>query len=171
MEGADALGLVAEIGIAIAGFAGVIATLRAPGGRIGAYAAMRIGNLLAYSALAVLLALVPFGLHFAGLTNAAVWTLSSSAMTALVAAVFLGTVQIGYARGALPAIEDRAPGQRLFIPYAIAMPTGIIVLQLANAALVHQVWPFYLGLLALTAHSLFLFAYILFAPSRAEVKP
>jgi hypothetical protein len=171
MEGADALGMIAEVGITIAGFAGVIATLRSPGGKIGAYAAMRIGNLLAYSALAVLLALVPFGLHFAGLTGATVWTLSSSAMAALVAVVFLGTLQVGYAKSALPTMEDRAPGQRLFVPYAIVMPTGIVVLQLANAASFRQLWPFYLGLLALTAHSLFLFAYILFAPSRAEVKP
>jgi hypothetical protein len=170
VEGADALGLIAEIGIAIAGFAGVIATLRAPGGRIGAYAAMRIGNLLAYSALAVLLALVPSGLHFAGLTNATIWMLSSSAMTALVCAVFLGTIQVGYVRGALPAMEERAPGQRLFVPYSIALPTGIIALQLANAAFFRELWPFYLGLLALTAHSLFLFAYILFAPSKAELQ-
>ena len=91
-------------------------------------------------------------------------------MVALVAAVFLGTIQVGFARGALPAMEDRAPGQRLFAPYAVAMPTGIIVLQLANAAFFRQLWPFYVGLLALTAHSLFLFAYILLAPSRAEVQ-
>lgn len=31
MEGREGLGLIAEIGIAVAGFAGVIATLRAPG--------------------------------------------------------------------------------------------------------------------------------------------
>ena len=171
MEGGDALGLIAEIGIAITGLAGVIATLRAPGGRIGAYGAMRIGNLVAYSAPAVLLAIIPFGLAFAGLPSASVWMLSSSAMAAVVAVVFLGTIQIGYVGGALPATEDRAPGQRLFVPYAIAVPTGIIALQLANAAFLHQLWPFYLGLLGLTAHSLFLFAYILFAPSRAEMKP
>jgi hypothetical protein len=45
MEGADALGLIAEVGIAIVGFAGVIATLRASGGRIGSYAAVRIAML------------------------------------------------------------------------------------------------------------------------------
>jgi hypothetical protein len=77
VEGGDALGLIAEISIAVAGFAGVVATLRAP---------------------------------------------------------------------------------------------GIIVLQLANALCFRQLWPFFLGLLALTAHSLLLFAYILFAPSRAEVQ-
>jgi hypothetical protein len=34
VEGADVLGLIAEIGIAVAGFAGVVATLRAPRGTI-----------------------------------------------------------------------------------------------------------------------------------------
>jgi len=126
VEGGDALGLIAEVSIAVAGFA--------------------------------------------GLTSATIWTLSSSAMAALVAAVFLGTIHIGYARGALPALGNRAPGQRLFTPYAIGMPTGIIVLQLANALFFRQLWPFFLGLLARTAHSLLLFAYILFAPSRAEVQ-
>ena len=60
MEGADALGLIAEVGIAIAGFAGVVATLRAPRGRVRAYAAFRIGILLGLSASTVLLALLPF---------------------------------------------------------------------------------------------------------------
>ena len=73
MEGGDALGLIAEVGIAIAGFAGVIAALRAPGGRIAPYAAFRIGTLLGTSALAVLLALLPFAFHFAGLTSATIW--------------------------------------------------------------------------------------------------
>jgi len=67
MEGGDALGMIAEVGIAIAGFAGVVAALRALGGKIGPYAAMRIGNLFAYCAGTVVLALLPFGLSFGGL--------------------------------------------------------------------------------------------------------
>ena len=62
MEGADALGLIAEVGIAIAGFAGVVAALRAPGGRMSTYAAMRIGILFVFSASTVLLALLGKGL-------------------------------------------------------------------------------------------------------------
>ena len=168
MEGSDALGMIAEVGIAVAGFAGVIATLRAPGGRIGAYAAFRIGNLFGTSAEAVLLALLPFALHFAGMANATIWALSSSAMAALVAAVFLASIRIGIATAPEPG--DRAPGFRLVFGYVVAIQTGIIVLQLANAVFFRQLWPFYLGLLALTAHSLFQFAYLLFAPSRAEVQ-
>jgi len=33
-----------------------------------------------------------------------------------------------------------------------------------------DLWPLYFGLLALTALSLFQFAYVLFAPSRVEVQ-
>jgi hypothetical protein len=54
VEGADALGLIAEVGIAIAGFAGVIVTLRAPGGAMETYAAVRIGALFGWSPTAVL---------------------------------------------------------------------------------------------------------------------
>ena len=169
MEGADALGLIAEVGIAIAGFAGVVATLRAPGGRIGAYAALRIGMLLGTSAEAVLLALLPFALHFAALSCATTWALSSSAMAVLVVTGFLVTRRF-VIKGALPAPEDRAPGLRLVAPVNMATWTAIVVLQLANVAFFHQLWPFYVGLLALTAHSLFLFAYILFAPSRSEMQ-
>ena len=88
MEGADALGLIAEVGIAIAGFAGVIAALRAPGGRMGPYAAFRIGILLGQSTAVVLFALLPFALHHAGLTGGTVWTLSSAGMAGLVSLGF-----------------------------------------------------------------------------------
>jgi hypothetical protein len=42
-------------------------------------------------------------------------------------------------------------------------------LQIANAVFFRQLWPFYVGLLIITTFSLFMFAYILFAPSRVEV--
>jgi len=168
MEGADALGLIAEVGIAITGFAGVIAALRAPGGRMGGYAAMRIGNLLGASALAVLLALLPSGLHFAGLTDSAIWMLSSSAMAVLVATHCLALFRIS--RWVLPpARGDRAPRVALASAINLGTWTVIILLQLANAIVFRQLWPLYIGLLAITAQSLFQFAYVLFAPSRSEV--
>ena len=95
MEGADALGMIAEVGIAIAGFAGVIATLRAPGGKIGTYAALRIGGLLYLSATVVLLSLLPFAFHFAGVSSRAIWGLSSGAMVALATAIVLAPSSVG----------------------------------------------------------------------------
>ena len=168
MEGADALGLIAEVGIAVAGFAGVIATLRAPGGRIGAYAAFRIGVLLGLSASAVLLSLLPSALHFAGLSAHGIWTLSSSVMVLLIVAIFLGSIRAS-TRLAI-AGEEGPPGLRFFAPFIIATYASIIALQVANATFQHQLWPFYLGLVLMTALSLVVFAYILFAPSRGEVQ-
>ena len=76
MEGIDALGLIAEVGIAIAGFVGIVVALRAQSGAIGPFDELRIGTLLGVSALGVLLALLPFALHFAGLGGEMTWALS-----------------------------------------------------------------------------------------------
>ena len=80
MEGADALGLIGEVGIAIVGFGGVIAALRAPGGTMGLYAKFRVATVLSMSATVVLLALIPFAFHYAGLTSNTIWAVSSSVM-------------------------------------------------------------------------------------------
>ena len=130
MEGADALGLIAEVGIAIAGFAGIIATYRAPGGRIGRYAAMRIGMLLGQSGAVVVLALLPFALYFAGLSRRAIWAVSSSTMV-LVGMSVLVTLRLS--KAAVPvAEEDRAPGAKFALVSSVALITGNIALQLAN---------------------------------------
>ncbi len=168
MEGADALGLIAEVGFAIAGFAGVIAALRAPGGRMEPYAVLRIGILLGLSTSTVLLALLPFAFEFAGPASGKIWALSSSA-----AVVLVGTFQIVMFRLPQvvrpPAPEDRPPGIRFVFAYSVAILIGVNVLQLANAVWFWELWPFYVGLLTLTAYSLFHFAYVLLAPARAEV--
>jgi len=52
----------------------------------------------------------------------------------------------------------------------IALSAAIFVLQLANIVFIRQLWPLSLGLIGLTALSLFVFGYILFAPARAEVE-
>jgi hypothetical protein len=168
VEGADALGLIAEVGIAIAGFAGVVAALRAPAGRIRPYAAFRIGVLLALSASAVLLSMLPSTLHFAGVSSHGIWAVSSSVMVLLIVAIFLFALR---ATSRLQrAGEEGPPGLRLFGPFILATYVSIIGLQIANVAFQQQLWPFHLGLLLMTALSLVVFAYILFAPTRGEVQ-
>ena len=168
MEGADALGLIAEVGIAIAGFAGVVAALRAPGGRIRPYAAFRIGVLIGLSASAVLLSMLPSTLHFAGVGGESIWRLSSSVMVLLILAILLGSIRM-VAR-LTRAGEEGPPGLRFFAPFIVSTYASIVALQVANVAFLQQLWPFHLGLLLMTALSLVAFAYILFAPTRAEVQ-
>jgi hypothetical protein len=167
VEGADALGLIAEVGIAIVGFAGIVAALRAPGGKIGGYAALRIGVLLGISATAVLGALVPFALHLADLATSAMWALSSATVAAGILATCFSAFLLQ--RAVLPGPEDRAPGLRFVAPFNVTLWAGNIILQLANVVLLRELWPLYVGLLGLTAHSVFLFGYNLLAPGRSEV--
>ena len=172
MEGADALGLIAEVGIAIAGFAGVVAALRAPGGRLTPYEALRISSLLGLSGTAVLLALVPGALQFAGLMETRIWTSSSLAMI-----VFLATMtfaQFRYYRiafeGRPVGTEARAPGGRIVSTSFNVLRGAIVALQLANVIVMGQLWPFYFGLLAITAMSLFQFGNVLFTSPSPEVR-
>jgi hypothetical protein len=165
VEGADALGLIAEVGIAIAGFAGVVAALRAPAGRMAGYAAVRIGSLLAQSGTAVLMALVPFALHQAGLSSAATWRLSSALMLALIGMMTLWFSTFGRrARG-----DTQPQTGRIVMPIMYTLTTVGLALQGANIAFMSDLWPFYVGLLILTALSLLNFAYILLAPGQSEV--
>ena len=167
MEGADELGLIAEVGIAIAGFAGVVAALRAPGGRIRPYTAFRIGVLIGLSASAVLLSILPSTLHFAGVSSHGIRTVSSSVMVLSIVAIFLFAFR---ATSKLArAGQEGPPGLRFFAPFIVSTYASIIALQVANIAFQQQLWPFHLGLLLMTALSLVAFAYILFAPTRGEV--
>ena len=100
MEGADALGLIVEVGIAIAGFAGVIAALRAPGGTMGLFAKFRVATVLSMSATVVLLALIPFAFHYAGLTSNTIWAVSSSVMAGVVFFVFILAIPFLFIRHA-----------------------------------------------------------------------
>ena len=169
MEGGDALGLIAEIGIAIAGFAGVVATLRAPGGMNGAYATLRIGSLLALSALAVLMALLPFAFHHAGLNCTKTWAISSAMMLTLLAMMMLSFTYFRTKTRLAP--DESPPGMQILRPFVVAINTVTLVLQVANVAFIRELWPFYTGLLTITAIALVNFAHILLAPSRAELRP
>jgi hypothetical protein len=156
------------VGIAIAGFAGVIAALRAPGGKIGPYAALRIGMLLGLSAIVVLLSLLPFAFQFGGLGTGAIWSLGSGAMVVLVAVVVAAPYT--FLRSMRPTSRvDLAPGLGGVMSIMWTIQALNAVLQIANVAFIGQLWPFYVGLLTITALSLVSFAYILLAPSRAEV--
>ena len=143
--------------------------MRAPGGKIKSYSAFRIGLLLSLSASAVFLALLPFAFEFAGLSSGKIWTLSSSAMVVLVGTFQIVTFRL-HSVLAPAAPEDRPPGLRFVVAGSAAALIGVNVLQLANAAWLRELWPFYVGLLTVTMYSLFQFAYLLFAPAITEVE-
>ena len=120
------------------------------------------------SATVVLLSLLPFAFHFGGLSSGAIWSLGSGSMTGLLVALALAPYT--FLKGMRPtAREDLAPGIGRFQAVALTTHTLNVVLQIINVALIRQLWPFYVGLLTLTALSLVAFAYVLLTPSRSEV--
>ncbi len=93
MEAKEVLILIAEIGIALAGFTGVITVVGRPPGPLTAVEAFRLSQLLALSLGAVVLALVPLGLYHLGVDPPRLWQISSAAMAILSVGLLLGHLQ------------------------------------------------------------------------------
>lgn len=82
MPGADVLPILAEIFVAFAGFTGIVAALgQRSEGKWRPIDVIRFRALLEASLAGLLLAVAPFGLFYAGLSEPAVWS-SFSAITA-----------------------------------------------------------------------------------------
>ncbi len=172
MDDADALGVIAEIGIAVAGFAGVVAALRAPDGRLGSYTAFRVGVLLGMSAAVVVLSLFPIALLQGGLADSMVWVVASAVMGLVVFSVFIVAVPLAFKRTLWPSEAAESPaGTRWVRPLAFTWMGMVVMLQIANVASIGELWPYYAGLVAITAYSMFQFAWILLAPARSEAQP
>ncbi len=93
MEATEVLTLIAEIGIALAGFTGVVTVVGRPPGPLSALEAFRLSQLLALSLGAVALALLPLGLYHLGIDAPRLWQISSAAMAILGFGLLLGHVR------------------------------------------------------------------------------
>jgi hypothetical protein len=87
LQGSDALLTIAEVLVALAAASGIVLALTRDPERWEAFDAVRVFQLLASSLGGTFLALLPFGLHFAGLGDPEIWRIASGAMVALVLAV------------------------------------------------------------------------------------
>lgn len=90
MEATEVLTLIAEIGIALAGFTGVVIVVGRPPGPLTALESFRLSQLLSLSLGAVVLALLPLGLYHLGIDPPKLWQASSAAMATLGVGLLLG---------------------------------------------------------------------------------
>jgi ABC-type iron transport system FetAB permease component len=88
----DSLATVAEIGIALAGFSGLVVVLRKRSGSLNDIEKYRMSVLLATAFGAMFLALLPGALQQLGLDDDVVWRASSGILTAFSLAFVLGWV-------------------------------------------------------------------------------
>jgi hypothetical protein len=139
MSGPDALATIAEIAIAIAGFAGIAAVLgRRSQGDWTPEDAFRLQGLLYSSFSAVIFSFVPIVLLLTRLAPSVVWSLSSGA--ALTWLIFIVATR---------SKEVRRRSETRVIPIersawiAISLPSlAMLILHGTNVALFREPWPY-----------------------------
>lgn len=108
MQGADALFVIAEISIALAGFTGVLAALYARGSWHPLDKWRTISLLLA-GFVALGIALLPFGLYSLGLDGSALWRTSSAVFVGAGIAATVVVVRYQPPRASIPQFSLTAP--------------------------------------------------------------
>ena len=167
MEATEVLTLIAEIGIALAGFTAVVTVVGRPPGPLSALEAFRLSQLLALSLGAVALALLPLGLYHLGIDAPRLWQISSAAMAILGAGLLLGHVYSTrrFLRG--------APGffNRILVTTLVLTHIGNIGLQIAHAlGAVRPASPgvFLIGLYFYVIHGGLMFVRVIFIRSKTS---
>ena len=142
MEPQDLLIVSAELGVAIAGFAGVVSVFGARRREEWSFVErFRLESLLTASLTTVALALLGLVLLAADVESSSAWRLSSSAWA--LSAVFFLSRSYSRLRVAL------AEGGTVSRPYSAAVYGSLgfaIVLQIWNVVAVGEFWPFFVGL-------------------------
>jgi hypothetical protein len=129
VQGGEALSTIAQVGLGLAGFTGILVALGRTQTAFSRPEVLRLLLLLVSSFGAVFLALLPFALHESGVGDVACWRLSSVALAAFtsVSLAYLG-YQIQRHRSEF--------GQLFSTAVFVIVGTGsvlMVVLQLANA--------------------------------------
>ena len=161
MQGGEALSTIAEVGLGLAGFTGILVALGRSQAAFSRPEVLRLLLLLVSSLGAVFLALLPFALHESGVLDIACWRLSSIILAAFTTTslAYLG-YQIQRRRGEFGELFSTA----VFVIVATGSVV-IVVLQLVNAIGIGappRSGPYLFGLLWLLFIASLQFARILF---------
>jgi len=161
LQGGEALSTIAEVGLGLAGFTGILVALGRSRASFSRPEVLRLLLLLVSSLGAVFLALIPFALHESGVGNAACWRLSSALLAAFTST---SLAYIGY-----QIQRHRAEFGELFSRTVfVVVSTGsvaIVILQLWNVVGLGappRSGPYVFGLLWLLFIASLQFARILF---------
>ena len=164
MDPSETLSTVAEVGLGLAGFTGVLVVLGRQPGRFSPAESFRLAVLLVGSLSALFLSLVPLVLRDFGLAGANLWRVSSGVM--------LASVVCSGAFLARPVARFRVSKSEAYSPWVLGSLTSgaliVLVLQVVN--LTGLLWPtgpgaYSFGLLFLLAGGVVQFVRILFVRS------
>ncbi len=140
-----------EVGIAIAGFTGIVIALSKRDANADSRALL-ISILLLTSIASVFFAFLPMLLSVAGLDDSTVWTASSAAFLAYISVVFSYRLR---QRGAFPARSRAAVslGGAIFL-------VGV-VLQIPNVFILNSAWPYLVLIVSYVIYSFSVFVTLL----------
>jgi hypothetical protein len=156
MDPSAALSTSAQVAVAIAGFAGVVAAFRNESVHNWGQVEIFWLRLLLFNSI-IPLALSLVGLLFLAVTPApsSIWRWSSGFAAFLLApyAAMIIKTSMGFAPGQLEA----AGGGKIISYGLIALLTAVFLLQLWNVATLAVFWPFFVAIIALLLGSMYQF--------------
>jgi hypothetical protein len=141
MQPSDALGLAAQIAVALAGFAGVVVAFRS--GLVHEWKAidkMRLRFLLNNSITPLILCLLALWLMSVDPHQVWIWRACSALAIALI--TLIGILMGGSSRSSFRNLEWDRGSRLLFFSFSVL---GIVamILQIYNLAVLNAFWPFY----------------------------
>jgi MFS family permease len=143
MESEGILTALAEVGIAIAGFSGIVVALQHRSVDWSEKDKLRFSALLLISLASVFWSLIPILLHLVNPAKAFVWAWSSGLWLAymLIVAVYL------ILRGLRASTADPEPFAKFGVAYLITQVTLQVFLQTMNLVWLREPWPHVLTVL------------------------
>lgn len=163
MEPTTALGTSAQIAVAIAGFAGVVAAFRSDAVHDwGPVEKFWLRLLLVNSILPLALSLV--GLFFLSVTadSPVIWRWCSGIATLFL--LRLASMIVRTLAGFAPGLLEAAGGTRLTSYLLIATLSAVCALQLLNVALLAAFWPFFGAIVAQLLGAMYQFVRLVLSP-------
>jgi len=143
MESEGILTTLAEVGIAIAGFSGIVVALQHRSGDWSETDKVRFSMLLQVSLAGVFSSLIPMLLHLISPTKTFVWGWSSGLWLAYILASLVYRVP----RIQRAASGDPEPRSKFMVAYMLSTVALSVLLQIANLAWLRAPWPHVLTVL------------------------
>ncbi len=161
MNGSEALSAVAQLALGLAGFTGIVVVFGRQPGRLRPVEVYRLANLLAISCEAMFLALLPFGLYYAGLQEESLWRFSSGFMIGLTVVLLAG-----FSPSTTRFVRETPEIFNLYVlTFLVTAHIANLVVQFLNVLGVFgrpNLGVYFFGLLWLLLHGFAQFARILF---------
>ena len=133
MEGASTLELLAELAVGVLGFTGIVAAIgQRASGEWTPFDQIRFFSMVFVGALVIILALLPFPLHYAGLEAASLWSWSSGVGALLSFFFFIGLVRATPNAGVMEMYRD-PEASNVALGYGLLSGFGSLLLLCLNA--------------------------------------